>query len=113
LTIVPGALNNGPTLAAIPSHTLTVGATLAFTNTASDPDSPPETLTFSLGAGAPANASLDSASGAFSWSPDSSQVGTNIVSIVVTDNGTSPLSATPSFAVIGVLTNHPPTLAPL
>jgi hypothetical protein len=111
LTILPGAVNNPPTLAAIPGYTLTPGTTLAFTNTAADPDSPPETLTFSLGAADPTNATVDPASGAFSWTPGTNQLGTNFLSVLVTDNGSPPLTATQAFTIYVVLTNHPPKLA--
>jgi hypothetical protein len=111
LTIQPGLYNNPPVLAAIPNHTVPVGTTLSFTNAATDPESPPETLTFSLGPGAPATASLDASTGAFTWTPDASQIGTNTLSVVVTDNGSPFQSATQSFSVIVVLTNHPPVVS--
>ena len=44
---------------------------LSFTATASDPDSPPDTLVFSL-AGAPAGASI-TAGGVFTWTPTEAQ----------------------------------------
>jgi len=113
LDIVPGAVNNPPTLASIPGYTLTVGTTVTFTNVATDPDSPPETLTFSLGVGDPTNATVDPVSGAFTWTPDASAIGTNSLSVIVTDNGSPPLSATQSFTIYVVLTNHPPVLAPI
>jgi hypothetical protein len=113
LTILPGPINNPPTLAGIPDYTVTAGTTLAFTNMAADPDSPPETLTFSLGTGDPTNATVDPVSGAFAWTPDGTEVGTNSLSVVVTDNGSPPLSATQSFTIYVVLTNHPPMLAPI
>jgi hypothetical protein len=113
LTVLPGAVNNPPTLAAIPDYTLTPGTTLAFTNTAADPDSPPETLTFSLGAADPTNATVDPASGAFSWTPNTNQLGTNRLSVLVTDSGSPPLTATQAFTIYVVLTNHPPTLTPI
>jgi hypothetical protein len=84
---------------------------LAFTNTAADPDSPPETLTFSLGAADPTNATVDPASGAFSWTPGTNQLGTNFFSVLVADNGSPPLTVTQAFTVYVVLTNHPPKLA--
>ncbi|PWU19813.1 MAG: hypothetical protein C5B50_05135 [Verrucomicrobia bacterium] len=113
LTILPGSVNNPPALASIPDNTLTVGTTLAFTNTATDPESPPETLTFSLPVTDPANATVDPVSGAFSWTPDNTQVGTNILSVIVTDNGSPPLSATQFFTLYVVLTNHPPVPTPM
>ena len=71
--------------------------TLTITNSATDPDSPPEVLTFSLGSGAATNASINPTNGVFVWTPTQSQVGTNAFSVVVTDKGSPSLSATQSF----------------
>lgn len=109
LTIV-SPLNHPPTLAPIPDQNVTAGATLTITNTAADPDSPPQTLTFSLSAGSPTNATINAATGVFTWTPTVSQVGTNLVTVVVSDNGTPSLSATQSFFVTVVAPNHPPTI---
>src|SRR5262249_13940562 len=48
-------------------------STLMLTNTATDPDLPANTLTFSLEPGAPTGASIDSATGVFSWTPTEAQ----------------------------------------
>jgi len=85
--------------------------TLVFTNSALDPDG--DQLTFSLMPGAPTNATLDGLTGVFSWTPVSSQIGTNTVGIVVTDNGFPVLSATQTFEVTVVASNHPPSLSPV
>ena len=50
----------------------TVGDVLTFTAVASDPDSG-QTLAFSLDAGAPAGAAINSASGIFNWTPSEAQ----------------------------------------
>jgi hypothetical protein len=113
VTILPGPVNNPPSLSPLLSYTLTVGTTLAFTNTATDPDSPPEMLAFSMAPGAPSTAVVDPATGAFTWTPDAAQLGTNTVGVVVTDNGSPPLSATQTFTAIVVLTNHPPIPNPV
>jgi hypothetical protein len=47
-------------------------APYTFTATATDPDLPAQTLTFSL-VGAPAGAAIDSSSGVFSWTPTEAQ----------------------------------------
>ncbi|HVU28690.1 MAG TPA: lamin tail domain-containing protein [Verrucomicrobiae bacterium] len=89
--------NTAPVLAAISNAVLTLGQTLTFTASATDADLPPQTLTFSLGAGAPSGATI-TAAGQFSWTPTLAPA-TNTISIVVTDNGTPPASATRSFTV--------------
>jgi hypothetical protein len=109
--ILDAADNNPPVLAAIPNQTIAVGMSLVITNLANDPDSPPQVLTFSLGNRAAPNASIDAASGVFSWTPTPAQVGTNTFDVKVTDDGQPPLSAFQSFSVVVLPTNSPPTVA--
>jgi hypothetical protein len=85
-------VNHAPTLAPISNQAVTFGSTVTFTASASDPDMG-QTLTYSLGAGAPIGASIDPASGAFTWTPTTAQAGQIYnFNVVVTDNGTAPLS---------------------
>jgi len=92
--------NTPPTLAAIANQTVNVGQTVAFTDSATDTDSPPQALTFALLSGA-TNATLNANSGAFSFRPLVTQANsTNSFSLQVSDNGTPPLSATQIFSVI-------------
>ncbi len=92
--------NTAPVLAHIADQTINAGVILMLTNEAADAESPPQTLAFSLLA-APSNATLDSASGLFTWRPLVARAGTtNPVTVVVTDNGLPPLSAANSFNVI-------------
>src|SRR5207244_11845886 len=89
-----------PILSAIANKTVSAGQLLSFSNVVNDPDIPANVLTFTLGAGAPTGANVDSASGVFTWTPDSGQSpSTNVMSIRVADNGTPSLSATQSFTV--------------
>jgi len=95
------AANTAPTLAPITDQTINAGQTLLLTNIATDSDVPPQTLTFGAANVFPANATLDSASGIFSWRPLVSQGGTtHLISVQVTDDGLPPLSATNNFHVI-------------
>jgi hypothetical protein len=105
------ASNNPPVLAAIPDQTIAEGMTLTITNVAADPDSPPQVLTFSLSGGAATNASIDATNGVFTWAPTQAEIGTNAFSVIVTDNGLPPLSATQSFVVTVLPSNNPPVLA--
>ena len=92
--------NTAPTPALVSDQTVNVGVTVNITDAATDPDVPPQTLTYALLA-APAGATLDSGSGAFSWRPTVSAANTaNPVMVVATDNGTPNLSATNSFNII-------------
>ena len=91
--------NTPPVLAAITNRTVNVGQTVAFTTSATNTDQPPQTLTFTLLAGA-TNATLNTSSGAFSFRTLVSLANsTNNFTLKVSDNGTPPLSATQSFSV--------------
>jgi hypothetical protein len=73
---------------------------LTFTASATDTDQPPQTLTFSLGTGAPTGASITT-NGVFRWTPTSAQApSTNNISVIVEDSGQPPLSATNSLSVV-------------
>jgi hypothetical protein len=105
------ASNLPPVLGAISDFTLLEGGTLTFTNVASDADIPANTLLFSLLA-APTNAVLEGTNGVFMWTPLSAQVpSTNVIVVTVTDDGVPAMSATQSFNVVVLQTNHPPVLA--
>ena len=74
-----------------------------MTNTATDADTPAQTLTYTLnstvaGANQP---TINTNTGVITWTPDLSQAGTsNVFTTVVTDSGVPPLSAINSFTVI-------------
>jgi subtilase family serine protease len=90
-----------PVLAPIGNYTISEGTLLIVTNTAVDNNLPPRPLVFSLGAGAPKNAIIDPAAGVFQWRPSAAQApSTNIISVIVTDNGVPTLSATQQFKVV-------------
>jgi hypothetical protein len=92
--IVP---NTPPILAPIPNQALILGQTLTLTASATDVDQPPQTLTFSLGSGAPTGANINPSTGHFNWTPHLPR--TNTISIIVTDNGSPSMSATQTFSV--------------
>ncbi len=88
--------NAAPVLDFIGSKILFLGQTLAFTATATDSDTPAQTLTFSLDPGVPAGASITGA-GAFTWMP--AAVGTNSITVRVTDDGSPALDASETITV--------------
>jgi subtilase family serine protease len=101
VTVIVREVNSPPLLALLADHTIPEGFTLLVTNVATDLDLPANTLTFSFGAAPPPGASLDPVNGLFHWRPTETQgPSTNLVSVVVTDNGVPPLNATQSFTVI-------------
>ncbi len=89
--------NQPPTLT-VPSSTLVgvVGRVINFRATADDPDFG-QTLTFSLGPGAPPGASIDAQSGLFAWIP--TQLGIVTVTVQVRDNGAPSLSVTATVTI--------------
>jgi len=93
------ATNHPPVLTAITDQSVIAGQTLLVTNSASDPDAPPQSLIYSLQS-PPAGASIDTNSGLFTWRPAIAQSpSTQTVTVAVSDNGTPVLTATQSFAV--------------
>lgn len=101
LLVIPSLTNNtAPVLAPIGNQTVNVGQTVAFNASATDTDSPPQTLTFSLLSGS-GNATLNTNTGAFLWRPLVTQANTtNAFALKVADNGSPSLSATQSFNVM-------------
>lgn len=96
----PGAANflvlpNGPPAIVPPlPQTVFEGQLLLVQIEARDADLPPQSLTYSLGANAPENASVNPVTGLFSWRPGAEHAGRSFVMrLRVDDNGNPPLSA--------------------
>jgi hypothetical protein len=102
--------NSPPVLAYIGPKSVNEGTMLSFTATASDPDVPPQTLTFSLGPGAPPSASITSG-GYFTWTPTEAQ-GPSVYNINITVSDGIDID----YEVITVTVNEvnlPPVLNPI
>ncbi len=110
LVIVP---NQPPVLTPIADQTVDENALLTFTATATDPDVPADTLTFTLEDGVdtvPTGAAI-TASGVFTWTPTESQGGTtHSFKIRVTDDGTGTLFDEQEILFTINDTNTAPTL---
>jgi Pectinesterase/Bacterial Ig-like domain/Immunoglobulin domain len=93
--------NTAPVLAPVSGETVNVGVNISITNAAYDPDVPAQTLAFTLLPGSPGSITdLNATNGVYTWRPTTAFAGTvNPIQIVVTDNGTPPLSATNSFSI--------------
>ncbi|HQL80272.1 MAG TPA: immunoglobulin domain-containing protein, partial [Verrucomicrobiota bacterium] len=92
-------VNNPPIMAAIPDRTIHAGSTVVISTSVTHPDLD-QTLLFTLEPGAPAEATLDTATGVFRWTAtDGSLNTTNPVTIRVSDNGTPSLSDAKSFSI--------------
>ena len=82
------------------SVTINVGEIINFGPAVTDPDVPPQSLTFSLTSG-PTNATIDPISGVFYFRPTVSQSDTtNVFTFQVTDDGTPPMSDTKNYTVV-------------
>ncbi len=89
INVTVGEVNLAPVLDPIGDKNVDEGVLLTFTATASDPDSPLNSLTFTLDGGAPAGASIHPTTGVFTWTPSEAQgPGVYPVTIRVTDDGT-------------------------
>ncbi len=107
---VTGTGNSSPVLGAIGSKTVNEGSTLSFTASATDPNAG-QALAFSLGAGAPAGASITSVGG-FTWTPTETQgPGSYPITVVVSDNGTPSSNDTETITVTVNEANSAPTVA--
>jgi uncharacterized repeat protein (TIGR01451 family) len=113
ITISVAEVNLPPVLDAIADRNTAVGQTVTFTATASDPDLPANDLSFSLAAGAPAGATINATTGAFSWTPAAGDAGQMFdITVRGSDDGDPALSGIESFtiAVAALETNRPPVL---
>jgi DNA-binding beta-propeller fold protein YncE len=111
ITVTVNEVNESPELDPIGAKTVDEGTELTFTATASDPDLPANTLTFSL-VGAPEGASIAGSTGAFSWTPTEAQgPGSYTLNVCVTDDGLPSLSdcETIQVTVNEVPVNQTPT----
>jgi hypothetical protein len=104
--------NAAPSLAEIPDQVVNEGDTLTFTNIATDAVSLFNTFRFNLGPDSPPGAAINPTNGVFMWTPTEAQgPSTNLIRVIVTDDGFPPLSATNVVTVIVNEANSPPSLA--
>ena len=107
VTVTVGESNENPVLGAIGAKSVDELAELAFTATATDGDN--DTLEFTLTGTPPTGASINSTSGAFSWTPTEQQDGTHTITIQVEDGNGGSDSETITVTVSEV--NADPVLA--
>ena len=108
-TITVTESNAAPVLAAIAAQTVAEGSLLALTASATDADLPANTLTYSL-VTAPTGATINPATGAFTWTPgEADGPGTHNAIVRVSDGNGG--TAETSFAITVTESNSAPTLA--
>jgi hypothetical protein len=84
-------VNNAPALGNIGDKSIAWGNVLTIALSASDQDIPANALSFSINAGQESGMDIDSATGVFTWTPETSQVGSYSVTFRVTDDGSPAL----------------------
>ncbi|MDQ8189471.1 putative Ig domain-containing protein [Roseibacillus persicicus] len=100
LRVSVAGLNEAPQIEDIAPLQVSVGESAGVAVKATDPDFPLQTLTYSLGAGAPAGMSIDAATGLISWVPEASDSGQSYQpEVVVTDNGSPNSQSSTTFLV--------------
>jgi hypothetical protein len=102
--------NSPPVLDSIGPKSVNEGTMLSFTATATDPDVPPQTLTFSLGPGAPSSASITSG-GYFTWTPAEAQ-GPGVYNINITVSDGIAIDYEDITVTVNEV-NQPPVLNPI
>jgi hypothetical protein len=109
-TVTVNEVNTAPNLAVPPNQTINELTTLAVSASATDSDIPANVLTYSLNSH-PAGMTINVSSGAINWTPTEAQgPSTNTVTVVVTDDGSPPLSTTNSFSIVVDEVNSTPVL---
>lgn len=94
--------NQPPVLASIGEMTVFPGSRLSFQATATDPDLPANTLTYSITGNVPAEATIDSETGLFTWdAPVSTQLGERVITVIVDDQNGAFDSETVTITVEG------------
>ncbi len=100
VSIIVREVNAAPTLLPISNQVAYVLSSLRVTNVVIDPDIPTNRMNFRLAEGAPVGAKITTNSGVFTWTPGRTHAqSSNFFTVVVTDGGIPPLSATNSFSV--------------
>ncbi|MFN7137994.1 MAG: putative Ig domain-containing protein, partial [Limisphaerales bacterium] len=110
ITVTVNEVNVAPVLAAISDRTVNEGSTLSVTASATDADVPANSITYSL-LNAPQGMTINSSSGAISWTPTEDQ-GPDVVQVTVRarDNGVPSLYADRTFNVTVNEVNVAPVL---
>ena len=103
--------NTAPVLTSIGTRMSNEMTLFTFAVSATDTDAPPQRLLFSLGAGAPAGASINPTNGVFTWTPEETDgPGTNSVTIRVTDNGWTNKVDEETVSLVVAEVNRAPTV---
>lgn len=87
------AANTAPSIGSVADRIVHAGTLILITNTATDAEAPPQTLSFAFATNGPPAATLNATSGVFRWpTTDADANTTNLIRIRVTDDGVPPLA---------------------
>ena len=96
---IAGPMNTAPVLDSIADQTIDENTLLTVACSATDPDTPPQTLTYSLSS-APEGMTINPATGIINWTPTEAQgPGVYPVTVTVTDDGNPQESDSKNFSV--------------
>jgi len=110
ITVTVSEINNAPVLSAIAQQTINEQQAFTFLPSASDSDSPAQTLTYALLL-APSGLTMNTNTGAIAWTPaEADGPETNQVTVRVTDSGTPQLFAERTFDIVVNEVNTAPTV---
>ena len=112
VTLTVTEVNESPVLAPIGDVSVDEGSLLTVPLVATDPDLPPQRLSFRLEPDTPEGVEIDPEGPAVVWTPaEADGPGVYPITVRVTDDGTPPLSHTRSFRVTVNEVNNPPEMA--
>lgn len=100
-TVTVNKVDSPPSISPIGTINIVRGQTVGFVANGTDADLPFSGITYSLDPGAPDGASIDPVSGAFTWQvPSNYPLGTTTITVRVTDNTESALSASTTVKIV-------------
>ena len=106
--------NSAPTLEPIGNQQVEAGQSLVFQVVATDPNDPPDGLTFLLDAGAPAGATIDPQTGLFTWNTTLAQGPASYQITIRAVNNVNPLlSAAETIEIVVLRDISAPQLGPV
>jgi len=103
IAITVTEVNQAPALVVGTSQTVSLGQTLTFTALGSDADIPVQTLTYGLSGAVPAGATINPATGVFTWTPTAAQSGGAYAFNVTVSDGVTSTSVAIAVNVSGPL----------
>jgi hypothetical protein len=93
-------VNSSPVLLPIDTKYLIVGQQLSLQIVGTDSDVPTQNLRYSIEPGSPSGITIDPANGQLRWTPTTSAIGTNLIGVKVSDDGSPVMSSVRNFQVV-------------